>query len=150
MAEFITIMVYCVLGTALMLFGTFVVDLVIPCEFPAEIKKGNVAVGSVMAGISVGIGIIIRAAVMSPSGTAVHESLLTGIASTIYYYVVGLVFCVLGYLALNLINRKYDLNKEITQDYGLFGKSNLDSGSCHGSLQYCFCLHYSFFHRQGR
>ena len=45
MAEFITIMVYCVLGTALMLFGTFVVDLVIPCEFPAEIKKGNVAVG---------------------------------------------------------------------------------------------------------
>ena len=40
MAEFITIMVYCVLGTALMLFGTFVVDLVIPCEFPAEIKKG--------------------------------------------------------------------------------------------------------------
>ena len=50
MAEFITIMVYCVLGTALMLFGTFVVDLVIPCEFPAEIKKGNVAVGSVMAG----------------------------------------------------------------------------------------------------
>ena len=102
MAEFITIMVYCVLGTALMLFGTFVVDLVIPCEFPAEIKKGNVAVGSVMAGISVGIG------------TAVHESLLTGIASTIYYYVVGLVFCVLGYLALNLINRKYDLNKEIS------------------------------------
>ena len=55
MAEFITIMVYCVLGTALMLFGTFVVDLVIPCEFPAEIKKGNVAVGSVMAGISDGI-----------------------------------------------------------------------------------------------
>ena len=52
--------------------------------------------------------------VMSPAGTAVHESLLTGIASTIYYYVVGLVFCVLGYLALNLINRKYDLNKEIS------------------------------------
>lgn len=47
-------------------------------------------------------------------GTAVHESLLTGIASTIYYYVVGLMFCVLGYLALNLINRKYDLNKEIS------------------------------------
>ena len=51
---------------------------------------------------------------MSPSGTAVHESLLTGIASTIYYYVVGLMFCVLGYLALTLINRKYDLNKEIS------------------------------------
>ena len=72
------------------------------------------AVGSVMAGISVGIGIHYPGSCYVPSGTAVHESLLTGIASTIYYYVVGLVFCVLGYLALNLINRKYDLNKEIS------------------------------------
>ena len=26
-------------------------------------------------------------------------------------------------------------------------KATWNSGSCHGSLQYCFCLHYSFFHR---
>lgn len=113
MAEFISIVVYCVLGTALMLLGTFVVDLVIPCEFPTEIRKGNVAVGCVMAGISMGIGIIIKSAIMSPAGTAVHETLLSGVASTVYYYVVGLVLCVLGYLLVNLVNRKYDLNKEI-------------------------------------
>lgn len=113
MTEFISIVVYCVLGTALMLLGTFVVDLVIPCEFPTEIRKRNVAVGCVMAGISIGIGIIIRSAIMSPAGTAVHETLLSGVASTVYYYVIGLVFCVLGYLVLTVVNRKYDLNKEI-------------------------------------
>lgn len=113
MAEFLSIVIYCILGTALMLLGTFVVDLVIPCDFPSEIQKRNVAVGCVMAGISIGIGIIIKAAVMSPAGTAIHETLLSGIASTVYYYVIGLVFCVLGYLILNQINKKYNLNKEI-------------------------------------
>lgn len=113
MQEFITIGIYCILGTALMMFGTFVVDLVIPCEFPEEIKKGNVAVGSVMAGISTGIGIIIRAAVASPSGEAVQESLGSGILSTLYYYGLGLLFCIVGYVALTLFNRRYDLNKEI-------------------------------------
>lgn len=96
-----------------MLLGTFVVDLVIPCEFPAEIKKRNMAVGCVMAGISIGIGIIIKAAIMSPSVTAVHETLVSGVVSTVYYYAAGLVFCVIGYLVVNLINRRYDLNKEI-------------------------------------
>ena len=99
MQEFITIGIYCILGTALMMFGTFVVDLV--------------AVGSVMAGISTGIGIIIRAAVASPSGEAVQESLGSGILSTLYYYGLGLLFCVVGYVALTLFNRRYDLNKEI-------------------------------------
>lgn len=114
MQEFISIVVYCILGTALMLLGTFVVDLVIPCEFPTEIKKRNVAVGCVMAGISIGIGIIIKSAIMSPAVTAIQESLFSGIASTIYYYIIGLVFCIFGYLIVNLVNKKYDLNKEIS------------------------------------
>lgn len=113
MEEFITLIVYCILGTALMLFGTFVVDLVIPCHFPTEIKKRNVAVGCVMAGISIGIGIIIKAAIMSPAVNAAEETLFTGMLSTVYYYVFGLVFCVLGYLFMNLINQKYNLNQEI-------------------------------------
>lgn len=113
MTEFISVFIYCVLGTALMLFGTFVVDLVIPCHFPTEIKKGNVAVGCVMAGVTVGIGIIIKSAIMSPAGSAVSETLLLGVASTVYYYVLGLAFCVLGYLTLVLVNRRYDLNREI-------------------------------------
>lgn len=113
MAEFISIVVYCILGIALMLLGSFVVDLVIPCEFPTEIKKRNVAVGCVMAGISIGIGIIVKSAIMSPAGAAVQESLVSGVVSTVYYYVVGLVFCVIGYLMVNLANKKYNLNKEI-------------------------------------
>lgn len=113
MEEFILIAIYCLLGIVLMLSGTFVVDLVIPCHFPAEIKKKNVAVGCVMAGTSIGIGIIIKSAIMSPAAAQVQEQLLSGVASTVYYYVLGLVFCVIGYLVLNLINRKYDLNKEI-------------------------------------
>lgn len=96
-----------------MLLGSFVVDLVIPCEFPTEIKKRNVAVGCVMAGISIGIGIIVKSAIMSPAGAAVQESLVSGVVSTVYYYVVGLVFCVIGYLMVNLVNKKYNLNKEI-------------------------------------
>ncbi len=59
MEELILIVIYCVLGTVLMLLGSFVVDLVIPCQFPTEIKNRNVAVGSVMAGIFIAIGIII-------------------------------------------------------------------------------------------
>lgn len=113
MTEFVNILIYSGLGIALMLLGTFFMDLVIPCHFPTEIKKRNVAVGSVMAGISIGISIIIKSAVMSPSALAVQESLLMGIASTVFYFVIGLIFCIIGYLVLIAVNRKYDLNKEI-------------------------------------
>lgn len=113
MSELISVAIYCVLGIVLMLFGTFVVDLVIPCHFPTEIKKKNVAVGSVMAGISIGIGIIIKSAVMTISIETVEETLAEGMLSTVGYYFVGLVFCVIGYLLLNLINKKYNLNQEI-------------------------------------
>lgn len=112
-AEFMTIVIYSILGTILMMIGTFVVDLVIPCDFPTEIKKRNTAVGCVMAGTSIGIGIIVKAAVMSPAGTAIQESLLSGVVSTVYYYAAGLALCVFGYLIMNLVNRRYDLNKEI-------------------------------------
>ncbi len=113
MSELISVAIYCVLGIVLMLLGAFVVDLVIPCHFPTEIKKKNVAVGSVMAGISIGIGIIIKSAVMTISIETVEETLVEGMLSTVGYYFVGLVFCVIGYLLLNLINKKYNLNQEI-------------------------------------
>lgn len=29
------------------------------------------------------------------------------------YFIIGIVFCILGYLILNIFNTKYDLNKEI-------------------------------------
>ena len=57
------------------------------------------AVGSVMAGISVGIGIIIQAAVMSPAGKAVHVITADRYCPSTdsIYFMVGLVFYVLGY-----------------------------------------------------
>lgn len=113
MTEIISIFIYCLLGIALMLFGTFAVDLVVPCHFPTEIKKRNAAVGSLMAGTSIGIGIIIKSAIMSPAMEKVEESLASGVASTVYYYILGLIACVLSYVILGLVNKKYDLNKEI-------------------------------------
>lgn len=113
MTEIITIFIYCLLGLALMLLGTFAVDLVVPCHFPTEIKKRNVAVGSLMAGTSIGIGIIIKSAIMTPAMEAVEESLVSGVINTVYYYILGLIACVLSYVILGLVNRKYDLNKEI-------------------------------------
>lgn len=113
MTEIISIFIYCLLGIALMLFGTFAVDLVVPCHFPTEIKKRNVAVGSLMAGTSIGIGIIIKSAIMSPAMEKLEESLASGVASTVYYYILGLIACVLSYVILGLVNKKYDLNKEI-------------------------------------
>lgn len=113
MTEIISIFIYCLLGIALMLLGTFAVDLVVPCHFPTEIKKRNAAVGSLMAGTSIGIGIIIKSVIMSPAMEKVEESLASGVASTVYYYILGLIACVLSYVILGLVNKKYDLNKEI-------------------------------------
>lgn len=64
MEELLLIVIYCVLGTGLMLLGNMVVDWVIPCHFPTEIKKGNVAVGCVTAGIFVGLAIVISGVIM--------------------------------------------------------------------------------------
>lgn len=113
MTDFLNVFIYSGLGIFLMMFGTIAVDWVIPCHFPTEIKKRNMAVGTLMAGISIGIGIIIKAAIMSPAFSEASEGLLDGIISTVLYYITGLVICILSYLLLQVINRKYDLNKEI-------------------------------------
>lgn len=113
MQEVISTIIYSSLGIILMMLGTFIIDLVIPCHFPTEIKKRNVAVGYITAASSIAVGIILKAAVMSPVSSAATETLLEGIGGTILYFLIGIAFCVLGYLALKLFNKKYDLNKEI-------------------------------------
>lgn len=113
MQEVISTIIYSSLGIILMMFGTFIIDLVIPCHFPTEIKKRNVAVGYITAASSIAVGIILKAAVMSPVSSAATETLLEGIGGTLLYFLIGIAFCVLGYLALKLFNKKYDLNKEI-------------------------------------
>lgn len=113
MEEILSVGIYSVLGIILMILGTFVVDLVIPCDFPEEIKKRNTAVGYIMAGVSIAVGIILKAAVMSPVISEVENNVIDGILSSALYFVIGIVFCIIGYLLINVFHRKYDLNKEI-------------------------------------
>lgn len=104
---------YSCISIVLMMVGTFLVDLIIPCHFPTEIKNRNMAVGYITAGSSIAVGIILRAAVMSPVVSSATQSLMEGIGSTILYFAIGMVFCIVGYFIMKLFNNKYDLNKEI-------------------------------------
>jgi len=96
-----------------MISGTFLIDLIIPCHFPTEIKKKNLAVGYITAGSSIAVGIILRTAIISPSMYVVEQNLLQGIGSTLLYFAIGIALCIIGYLVIKLFNTKYDLNKEI-------------------------------------
>lgn len=113
--------IYAVLGVILMLIGHFLVDLAIPCNFPEEIKKGNEAVGYIMAGASIAIGVILKSAIMSPSVEVVEHNLVQGIGETLVYALIGIVLCIIGYLVMLVFNRKYNLNDEI-------GKGNKAAG----------------------
>ena len=113
--DIISTAIYSVLGIILMMVGTFLVDLVIPCEFPTEIKKKNMAVGYIVAGVSIAVGIILKSAIMSPAVVSVSQTLLEGIGSTVVYFLIGMIFCILGYLGMKVFNTKYNLNKEIEE-----------------------------------
>ncbi len=119
--DILEIAIYSFLGVILMVAANFFIDLVIPCSFPEEIKKDNKAVGFVSAGINIGVGILLRAAIYSPSESDQTESLMNGILSSVLYFVAGVVFFMLAYLAIKCINRKYELNTEI-------GKGNTSAG----------------------
>lgn len=104
---------YSIIGIILMLLGIYLVDLIIPCHFPTEIKKGNKSVGFLTSGISIAVGLIIKSAIMSPAVQAVETSLIQGITSTALYFGIGIVFCIVGYYAVNIFNKSYNLNTEI-------------------------------------
>lgn len=113
MEEIISTLIYSCLGIILMISGTFLIDLIIPCHFPTEIKKKNLAVGYITSGSSIAVGIILRTAIISPSMYVVEQNLLQGIGSTLLYFAIGIVLCIIGYLVIKLFNTQYDLNKEI-------------------------------------
>ncbi|WP_291651498.1 DUF350 domain-containing protein [Clostridium sp.] len=114
MQEILSTIIYSCLGIILMMAGTFIVDLIVPCHFPTEIKNGNQSVGYITAGSSIAVGIILKGAVMSPSTIEITQGLLEGVGSTILYFFIGIIFCIIGYLVMKVFNKKYDLNKEIT------------------------------------
>lgn len=111
--ELVSVAIYSVLGIFLMLLGSFIVDLVIPCSFPEEIKKGNKAIGFISAGAYIAIGLIIKVAISGGAVNEVETSIISGVFSTIFYYALGVIFLVVGYLLLKVINKKYDLNAEV-------------------------------------
>ena len=113
MGEILNVVMYLALGIILMQVGIWLVDLLIPCNFPEEIKKGNMAVGYISAGTSISVGILIKSAVMSKTIEEVSEGILVGIGSTLFYFGLGMVALLLGYLGLKAVNRKYNLNSEI-------------------------------------
>lgn len=105
--------IYSLLGIILMLLGNFLIDLIVPCHFPTEIKKGNTAVGWLSAGSFIGIGIILKSAIITPVAEAAEESLVQGVISSTLYFVIGIVCFIVGYLLVSLFNKKYNLNEEI-------------------------------------
>lgn len=121
MQDIINTVVYSALGIVLMILGMYLVDFVIPCDFPTEIKKRNLAVGYIIAGIYIGVGIILRSAIMSPVIPEVSSTLLQGIASTALYFLLGIVVCIIGYLTISAVNKKYNLNNEIANGNGAAG-----------------------------
>lgn len=113
LTEIFNIAVYSVLGIILMLAGNFLIDLIIPCHFPTEIKKGNQAVGWLSAGSFIGMAVILKAAIMSPVVESIEETLASGVINSILYFAIGVVFFILGYFIVDFWNRKYRLSEEI-------------------------------------
>ncbi|MCI7322166.1 MAG: DUF350 domain-containing protein [Lachnospiraceae bacterium] len=101
--------VYLSIGLVMMMLGHWIIDLVIPVDFPQEIREGNKAVGWVSAGIYAGLGFVIRSAIISTEiGEAIE--LLQGVIDTAVFAVIGILAFVLSYFIVDLINRKFNFN----------------------------------------
>ncbi len=49
--DLLDVSIYALIGIILMIAGNFLIDLLIPCHFPTEIKKGKQAVGVIFLDI---------------------------------------------------------------------------------------------------
>ena len=56
--------VYAFLGVLLMLAAYRLFDIIHPIDFNEELRKGNVAAGLTVAGVLIGVAIIIAAAIL--------------------------------------------------------------------------------------
>lgn len=101
--------VYLLVGLVMMMLGYWIIDLVIPVDFPQEINDGNKAVGWVSAGIYAGLGFVIRAAIISNEISEATE-LLQGTINTVLYSAIGIVAFVIAYFVVDIINRKFNFN----------------------------------------
>ncbi len=55
--------IWAIIGVLLLIFAFRIFDLSDPVRYHTEIEKGNVAAGVVMAGVMIGMAIIINAAI---------------------------------------------------------------------------------------
>ena len=101
--------VYLCIGLVMMMLGHLIIDLIIPVDFPQEIREGNKAVGWVSAGIYAGLGFVIRSAIISNT-ISEEMSLLAGSIDTVVYAIVGIITFIIAYFAVDLVNRKFNFN----------------------------------------
>lgn len=106
--------VYLCVGLIIMMIGHWIIDLIIPVDFPQEINDGNKAVGWVSAGIYVGLGFVIRSAIISNT-ISEDVSLLTGSIDTLVYATVGIAAFIIGYFVVDIINKKFNFNKALKE-----------------------------------
>ncbi|CDM68351.1 putative membrane protein [Clostridium bornimense] len=59
MYDLIAVFGFSLLGIILMALGYKILDWVVPADFNKELEKGNLAVGVVVAGLLIGIALII-------------------------------------------------------------------------------------------
>ena len=97
-----------------MMIGYFVIDLLIPVDFPKEIREGNKAVGWVSAGIYAALGYIIRSAIISFE-LSEQQELLGGVISTVMFAGLGIVAMIIGYFLVDLVNRKFNFGNELKE-----------------------------------
>lgn len=106
--------VYLCVGLIIMMIGHWIIDLIIPVDFPQEINDGNKAVGWVSAGIYAGLGFVIRSAIISNT-ISEDVSLLTGSIDTLVYATVGIVAFIIGYFVVDIVNKKFNFNKALKE-----------------------------------
>lgn len=107
-------LVYLLVGLVVMMIGYFVIDLLIPVDFPKEIREGNKAVGWVSAGIYAALGFIIRSAIISFE-ISDHQEIFEGVISTAMYAGLGIAAMIIGYFLVDLVNRKFNFGNELKE-----------------------------------
>ena len=101
--------VYLCIGLIMMMLGYFIIDLIIPVDFPQEIREGNKAVGWVSAGIYAGLGFVIRSAIITTDIGAATE-LLQGVIDTAVFAAIGIVAFIVAYFIIDILNKKFNFN----------------------------------------
>ena len=101
--------VYLCIGLVMMMLGHWIIDLMIPVDFPQEIREGNKAVGWVSAGIYAGLGFVIRSAIIS-NAISEEMAVLAGSIDTVVYAIVGIITFIIVYFVVDIVNRKFNFN----------------------------------------